>query len=384
MIICGIASEYNPFHKGHQHQIDEIRRCLGKGAAIICAMSGNFVQRGGIAITDKYKRAEMAVKCGADLAVELPVTAALSSAEGYAKGAAGVLKAFGCEYMSFGAETPDEALFLRAAEALNRIKEHTGGTPRGLSYAARKQEELRKTDPEASSLLDFPNNTLGVEYCRFMYPMKPLIIRRICVEHNAYAPRLGYASAGYLRKLLLSGDASRCKEFMPVSAYEILEQLIKNGEAPAELPDSVMLGILRKLLYEGRLSTGSRDGFDERIQKAVYSAASYKEAVNNSRSKYFPLARIRRELMRLVLGIPKDASVEPEYIRVLGIGRQGRALIKKAVLPVIVKPVSEKRLPFQKSLLLDSFADDFFALGLPEKGLRAGGSHYRKTPFCLK
>ena len=85
MTVCGITAEYNPFHTGHLHHIAETRRSLGENAVIVCVMSGNFVQRGDFAVLDKYARAEMAVRCGADLVVELPLAAALSSAEGFAK-----------------------------------------------------------------------------------------------------------------------------------------------------------------------------------------------------------------------------------------------------------------------------------------------------------
>ena len=81
MTVCGITAEYNPFHTGHLHHIAETRRSLGENAVIVCVMSGNFVQRGDFAVLDKYARAEMAVRCGADLVVELPLAAALSSAE---------------------------------------------------------------------------------------------------------------------------------------------------------------------------------------------------------------------------------------------------------------------------------------------------------------
>ena len=79
MTVCGITAEYNPFHTGHLHHIAETRRSLGENAVIVCVMSGNFVQRGDFAVLDKYARAEMAVRCGADLVVELPLAAALSS-----------------------------------------------------------------------------------------------------------------------------------------------------------------------------------------------------------------------------------------------------------------------------------------------------------------
>ena len=180
MTVCGITAEYNPFHTGHLHHIAETRRSLGENAVIVCVMSGNFVQRGDFAVLDKYARAEMAVRCGADLVVELPLAAALSSAEGFAKGAVQTLHALGCGTVSFGAETADTDLLLQAAELLNSLPmEGESGSPH-LSYAARRQEELAKVHKQAAALLDNPNNTLAVEYCRFLLPlgMRPLAVLR--------------------------------------------------------------------------------------------------------------------------------------------------------------------------------------------------------------
>lgn len=178
MTVCGITAEYNPFHTGHLHHIAETRRSLGENAVIVCVMSGNFVQRGDFAVLDKYARAEMAVRCGADLVVELPLAAALSSAEGFAKGAVQTLHALGCGTVSFGAETADTDLLLQAAELLNSLPmKGESGSPH-LSYAARRQKELSKVNKQAAVLLDNPNNTLAVEYCRFLLPlgMRPLAV----------------------------------------------------------------------------------------------------------------------------------------------------------------------------------------------------------------
>ena len=186
MTVCGITAEYNPFHTGHLHHIAETRRSLGENAVIVCVMSGNFVQRGDFAVLDKYARAEMAVRCGADLVVELPLAAALSSAEGFAKGAVQTLHALGCGTVSFGAETADTDLLLQAAELLNSLPmKGESGSPH-LSYAARRQEELSKVNKQAAVLLDNPNNTLAVEYCRFLLPlgMRPLAVLRQGAAHD--------------------------------------------------------------------------------------------------------------------------------------------------------------------------------------------------------
>ena len=116
MEITGIICEYNPFHTGHLKQFSMIRE-KNPDSAIVCLMSGNFVQRGMPAIFDKELRARAAIYCGADLVLELPVTAALSSAEGFAASGVRILGGF-CNHLSFGAETPNIDVLLKTADAL--------------------------------------------------------------------------------------------------------------------------------------------------------------------------------------------------------------------------------------------------------------------------
>ena len=102
MQTVGVICEYNPFHLGHARQFAAIRHQLGQDAAIVCLMSGNYVQRGEPAVFDKLTRARAAADAGADLVLELPITCALQSAEGFAAGGVRILSQLGCGYVSFG------------------------------------------------------------------------------------------------------------------------------------------------------------------------------------------------------------------------------------------------------------------------------------------
>ena len=298
------------------------------------------------------------------------------------------LHALGCGTVSFGAETADTDLLLQAAELLNSLPmKGESGSPH-LSYAARRQEELSKVNKQAAVLLDNPNNTLAVEYCRFLLPlgMRPLAVLRQGAAHDAYAPHSGFASASLLRAHLRDGDFAFCAPFLPPAARAVWKKAADCGEAPVALPEDTLLALLRTALYQGRLQTGSADGFDERLCKAVYTAHSFSDAVEKARTRRFPAARVRRALLRSVLNVEADAPVSPAYLRVLALGVHGRAALRQAALPVIVKPATEKRLSdaLQPALRRDAFADDLFALALPDPERRIGGGHFRKTPFCLR
>lgn len=117
MTIVGIICEYNPFHRGHRKQFSEIRQRFGADAAIVCLMSGNYVQRGAPAVFDREVRARAAILSGADLVLELPVTASLSSAEGFASAGVAILSPL-CDYLCFGTESGNSDALMRTAQAL--------------------------------------------------------------------------------------------------------------------------------------------------------------------------------------------------------------------------------------------------------------------------
>ena len=117
MKVVGIVAEYNPFHKGHAYQIRKIREMFGDDTAVVCVMSGDFVQRGEPAIFSKYARAEAAVKCGADLVLELPVHCSVASAERFAEGAVHILGKLGIvDYLVFGSESGNIDMIKNTAE----------------------------------------------------------------------------------------------------------------------------------------------------------------------------------------------------------------------------------------------------------------------------
>ena len=119
MNTIGIIAEYNPFHKGHVHQLQELRRAYPE-ATLLVVMSGDFVQRGTPAIFSKFHRAQWAVMGGADIVFELPSMFAVSSAEYFASGGVRLLHALGCDAISFGASHTQIEELVSIAETLDR------------------------------------------------------------------------------------------------------------------------------------------------------------------------------------------------------------------------------------------------------------------------
>lgn len=219
MRTVGVICEYNPFHHGHLTQFRQIRTLFGEDAAIICLMSGNFVQRGECAVFDKLVRASAAVDCGASLVLELPVTGALRSARALRAAAVEILDALGVEMLAFGSETAKPRTFCasrRRWTRRNTMRRCAPRSPRGQSYPAAR-EAAAKSLHLLGELLKTPNNILGLEYCKAALGrrIRPAALHR-AGDYHAPTPDAEAPSASSLRAVLEgNGDVS---PFVPEAA----------------------------------------------------------------------------------------------------------------------------------------------------------------------
>ena len=330
MQTAGVICEYNPFHLGHARQLGLIRQQLGQEAAIVCLMSGNYVQRGEPAVFDKCVRARAAVEAGASLVLELPVTYALRSAEGFAAGGVSILSRLGCGFLSFGCESGDGDAILRAAEASRSSEfEQTlhANIQTGLSYAAARQRALEALGQDGQ-LLTRPNDILAFEYCRAILtqnsPMHPLAVLRPG-DYHADTPDAEHPSATAVRRLILSGSGWR--QYVPAACtYE-------NAVPHALLwGEKAMLARLRGMEQAdwARAAHGS-EGLWSKVWKAVQAQPDYERILEASKSKRYPRTRLQRLLLCAYLGIDAQALLcEAPYVRVLAFDEMGRAVLRQA------------------------------------------------------
>ena len=327
----GIICEYNPLHLGHKNQIDRIRAAFGEETCIVCAMSGNFVQRGMPAIIDKSVRAKAALLCGADLVLELPVTVALSSAEGFAAGGVSILGKL-CDYLCFGAETEDPAALTEAAQALLsqdfppllRARLDTG-----KSFPAARQEALAQLGI-SGELLCQPNNILGIEYCKAILsqgcPMKPFPIHREGSYHAEIADQEN-PSATAVRKLML--EAYNWKPRVPKQCRDVFEDAPLHCLAAGERAVLYRLRTMTDAEFEA-LPYGS-EGLWRKFMHACRKEASLEAIIAATKSKRYTRTRIDRMVMCAFLGITKDdLETEIPYTRVLAFSDRGRSLLRQA------------------------------------------------------
>ena len=331
MKTVGIICEYNPLHRGHVKQFQMIRKLLGEDTAIVCLMSGNFVQRGSPAIIDKTLRAKAAVCCGADLVLELPITYALSSAEGFAAGGVRILGSF-CDYLCFGTETAGESDLMQTAVALLSdtfpplLRRYLDD---GKSFPAARQAALEDMGMDGA-LLASPNNILGVEYCKAILSqgcaMKVLPIHRGGNYHDEF-PDGDNPSATAVRRLLL--DTRDFKSLVPSSAWNIFDT------APLHTMETGQRAILAKLRTmtdaEFEMLPYGSEGLWRKFMHACRSEATLEGIIAATKSKRYTRTRIDRMIMCAFLGITMQDLLSPvPYTRVLAFNDRGRSALKAA------------------------------------------------------
>ncbi len=384
-----IIAEYNPFHRGHQWQVEQLRQ-MGY-THIAAVMSGCFVQRGAPAIFHKNTRTKMALTGGVDLVIELPLPYACATAQRFAFGGVAIADAMGVgDTLCFGSECGDLHKLEQAVEVLTSPQLHdrlTSYLDKGMSFA--KSRTLAAADlssPEIASLLEEPNNTLGIEYMlqlkQLNSPLKPLTIPRNSVSHHDTSAQNGFASASHIRSLLTEKRFDEACSLVPASCTDLLQ---KADVISAN--DRIILSRLRTLSKE-QLShlPDCSEGIENRLYQAIRDAVSLEEIWEKTKSKRYSHARIRRLCMNAFLGV-EDGLLQqlPPYIRVLGFNHNGRELLaamrKQAKVPVSgsladLSSNSELAAEFAR---IEAQSVDLY--NLFEEELKPCGQDYRFSPI---
>ena len=394
MKTAGIIAEYNPFHTGHAWQLAELRR---RGAeAVVCAMSGNFVQRGEAAVVRKHVRAEAAVRGGADLVLELPLPWASASAEAFAKGGVEVLAGTGVvDTLAFGSECADTRRLARVADALSSdafAAALKAELAKGDSFAAARQRAAETLCGADAAALSQPNDILGAEYCKALRGsgVTPLALPRMGAAHGGEAAD-GFASASYLRERLAAEQLPA--EYLTPDMLRLYEQERGAGRAPVTLQplERAILAKLRTMTEGGFAAYDEgNEGLYHRFYDASRRATGLDELLDAVKTKRYAHARLRRMALAMFLGVqPSDRPENVPYIRVLAMNDKGKSLLhemrEKAALPVLVKPADARKLSAAAARLMEieARATDLYALAYPDLRQSAGGSEWTTGPVIV-
>jgi predicted nucleotidyltransferase len=379
--IGGVVAEFNPFHNGHAALAASIRQ---KGIThLVAVMSGNFVQRGDIAITEKRVRAACALSAGFDLVLELPVAWSMAPAPTFARGGVGLLAACGCvEALCFGSESGDAALLKALADSVNDPRVEDVLRTRlasGMTFAKARQQAVEEVyGTELSSHLKNPNDLLGVEYLRQAKALgwnpNLMVVRRQGVFHDALAPQGRIASASWLRAH--GENRALLARYIPASCAALLDVAREDGLFPArpEMLETAILARLRRLEPKelARLPDLS-EGLENRFYTAIRSAGTLGELAFSLKTKRYTMARIRRLILSAFLDLgPRDSTGTPPYLHILGFNQRGREILaeigKHSSLPCQASLARLEKLGgrCKETAGLESRTTDLYGLALPK------------------
>lgn len=383
MKIGGIIAEYNPFHNGHKYQIDKYKEDEGI-SHIVVAMSGNFVQRGGPAIVDKFSRAEMAIRNGADLVIEIPAYFSTQTAELYARGAILSLDSLKClDSICFGSEEGSTKRLKEVAKILSGVK---GNYEKDLSiflaeklaFPIAREKAIKKNlaleIADKNDFLKLSNNILGIEYLKELIrldsSMEAVTIKRVAVDHRSTVAKGDFSSASSIRSSIiyykdylelinkkksltkyLSVDEDindnynhiitdmidSVEKYLPVFSCNKIIDNIKKDLIPVDGADfygEICYSILRE---ENCLDKyfEVKNGLEYSIRKQAILSSGFEELISNLTSKNYSSSKIRRSIFNILLGIKKEDMDEIKeiksipYIRVLAFNKKGTEILKE-------------------------------------------------------
>ena len=399
MDFIGVVCEYNPFHNGHAYHLRESAR-LTDDQGVVCVMSGDFVQRGEAALYAKYARAEAAVRGGADVVFELPLPWSLASAEGFARGAVGLLAAIGATTLSFGTESEDLGILdtlarrLIEPQTVELIRAKMADEPE-LSFAAARQRVLEELCGEGARALETPNNILAVEYLKTIYTenlsLKPLDVRRLGSAHDG-AGEGNTRSASEIRSLLSRGESA--DRFMSASSRAVFERDTAQGRGIPSRPtlETAILSRLRMLRREDFLALpDASGGLGERLFRAAGEEPTLDAVFAAVKNKRLAMSRVRRACCCAALGITSNAADGiPPYARLLAANARGREMLAElketSGIPIVNKPSSVRELGERSEMIfsIGAAAHDLYVLGYRAAEERRGGADWRTGPRIVE
>ena len=382
MKICFAVCEYNPLHNGHLIHLNKIKDEI-KPDCLAIIMSGNFTQRGEIALLDKHTRATHAIKAGADVVFELPTAFATGNAEIFAKGSVKLASAFlGEHVLCFGTESGRKESLLTTAKMLNEEskefkKLYKEELKTGVTSVKAKVNALSKMNVENldCDLLKSPNNILGIEYTRAILNLKSkLDIHPIIREGAGYNDTelyKGVSSASAIRKAIFEGKTKKAKSSLPDYVYKDLPTNLPNCD------ELIFYSILKATKQELKDIIDCTEGLENRIKALAKTSYDLEELKDKLKTKRYTYSRISRILLSSMLGIDESfirRSLQDElYLKVLAINKEKTSLLSEfsrmTETPIITRKsdadglVGISKICFEK----DVYANDLYGFITKQK-----------------
>lgn len=380
----GIICEYNPMHRGHEYMINKLR----PDGAVVCLMSGNWVQRGDAAVCDKYDRAAAAVRSGADLVLELPFPWSCASAGYFAAAGVHILSAVGVGNIAFGSESASYDMLRAAAHAADEAADSAAADE---GYAAAYYSAINRALGGTARLL--PNDILGVEYIRAARRLGTntefTVIKRRGAGYLDTDVNSDFPSATALRCAIAGGTIP---DGMTDAMEEILRRAAEDGRAPAGLDaiEKIALWRFRRGGAELDRAAECGGGVSGRLERAAGESGTLGQMLSAAATKKYTDARLRRAVIFALTGVLKaDLDALPAYTTVLALNGRGRRILaevrKNAAVEVFTRPSDASRARsaavIRQAELLAA-AEELYSLALPKPA--PAGEFLRRTPFVAE
>lgn len=380
MKVVGIVAEYNPFHNGHQYQLERVKQET-EADYIIIAMSGNYLQRGVPALCDKFVRTEMALRCGADLVLEIPTVWATASAEYYAQAGVALLVATGVvTHIAFGAETDDLDSLIEVSSILKHEPDVyravlANSIRSGNSFPVARKNALITSLPNFSKekldeLLDTPNNILALEYLKAMPDsIQPILIKREGAGYHDTDMDTELPSASAIRKAIFNNDTEinfeELENAMPKESFALLKNAYEGNQLMTTNDFSDSLGY--RLLSQNHTSFATyadcNQDFSNKIKNNLKDYVFFEDFADALKTKDITYTRVNRCLLHILLDIKQSdytigrAIGYASYLRILGFKDASSALLsemkRSTETPIISKAADAE-------ILLDYETNKFF------------------------
>lgn len=400
MQAVGIVVEYNPFHNGHLHHVNEAKRTTDSDIAV-AVMSGQFLQRGEPALVDKWHRTKMALASGVDVVIELPYIFSTAQATDFASGAVQLLEAMQCTTLAFGSEQGSITPFLNTYHLIesnrtlyNSIIKET--IQQGKSYPQalfEAYEQLKQLSPDAYIDLGQPNNILGFHYVEAIEKnrtvMRPATIQRIAAGyHDAIDTDSEIASATGIRQALFNGKSlEQVTQYLPGPSIDQLENWqAEHGRFASweSFWPLLQYAILRHTPQQLKQYADVSEGLENSLIKYARTSSDFEEFMNALKSKRYTWTRLQRMLTHIYTGVTKEqlhAYSSPAYIRILGMtsaGQQYISSIKKSLSLPLISRVAAVSDPV---LAIDLHATQMYQLGIQQFSNKKIDEDYKTPPI---
>ncbi|MBE7090884.1 MAG: nucleotidyltransferase family protein [Clostridiales bacterium] len=372
MKICIAVSEFNPFHNGHTEFLRQCRALTGADA-VVCAMGGNFTQRGEIAIMEKRARARVALTQGADAVIELPTPIAVGNAERFAQGAIALFQGMKAELvLCCGSEIADSELLLSAARFFSRepkayqaeiqsLLKQGEGLPK-----AREKALFAVNKSEFAPLLGSPNATLAVEYAKACLKKNIAFFtyQRTGSYHAETLPQKSAEISGSaIRKAVSEGKKHALAPYLPTETLNALLDTLPCVD------QGLFCSLLAKSKRDLRALPDCTEGLENRIFTTLRESENFTDFLEKIKTKRYVLSRLKRISACALLGVETHVGTACQkrapYLRVLGVkkGKEGiLSALATAKAPLLTKRKDAEKLKgyAKKSFMADERAEAIF------------------------